>query len=146
MGFIPDAVFEVNEPTIVSETIDGEAVIIKLTTGSYYSLRHSGVTIWSAIQRSARLSDIAEAIRASFVVGEASIEAEIGTLIDSMLEEELIRPATWTALSRGDGPLVPAGTSPIPFRAPILEKFTDMQALLLLDPVHDVDDEGWPDA
>ena len=30
------------------------------------------------------------------------------------------------------------------FVAPQLHKYTDMQELLLLDPIHDVDQEGWP--
>ena len=31
-----------------------------------------------------------------------------------------------------------------PFEAPILNKYNDMQELLLLDPIHDVDEAGWP--
>jgi hypothetical protein len=27
---------------------------------------------------------------------------------------------------------------------PVLDKYTDMQELLLLDPIHEVDDAGWP--
>lgn len=30
------------------------------------------------------------------------------------------------------------------FTPPVLNKFTDMQELLLLDPIHDVDETGWP--
>ena len=30
------------------------------------------------------------------------------------------------------------------FEAPILHKYTDMQDLLLLDPIHEVDEAGWP--
>jgi hypothetical protein len=26
----------------------------------------------------------------------------------------------------------------------VLERYTDMQELLLLDPIHDVDQTGWP--
>ena len=29
---------------------------------------------------------------------------------------------------------------------PVLEKYTDMQELLLLDPIHDVEEAGWPKA
>lgn len=32
------------------------------------------------------------------------------------------------------------------FPAPRLERYTDMQDLLLLDPIHDVDERGWPNA
>lgn len=31
-----------------------------------------------------------------------------------------------------------------PYARLALTKYTDMQELLLLDPVHEVDDEGWP--
>ena len=32
-----------------------------------------------------------------------------------------------------------------PLAAPVLNKYSDMQDLLLLDPIHDVDEEaGWP--
>jgi len=27
---------------------------------------------------------------------------------------------------------------------PIVEKYTDMQDLLMLDPIHDIDETGWP--
>ena len=35
-------------------------------------------------------------------------------------------------------------TGSIPFDAPILKRYTDQQELLLLDPIHEVDDIGWP--
>jgi hypothetical protein len=30
------------------------------------------------------------------------------------------------------------------FNPPLLNKYSDMQELLLLDPIHDVDEAGWP--
>ncbi|HAR48554.1 MAG TPA: hypothetical protein DCR81_00210 [Smithella sp.] len=30
------------------------------------------------------------------------------------------------------------------FNAPVLNKYTDMQDLLILDPIHEVDATGWP--
>jgi hypothetical protein len=33
-----------------------------------------------------------------------------------------------------------------PFDEPVLEKFEDMQDLILLDPVFEVDEAGWPSA
>lgn len=35
--------------------------------------------------------------------------------------------------------MLPAG-----YRPPVLEVFADMQDLLLLDPIHDIDEVGWP--
>jgi hypothetical protein len=141
-GFIPDAVFEVNEPMVISETIDGETVIINLIKGSYYSLKHSGVAIWSGIQRSAPMADIAQMIRSMFDVGEANVESEIGGLIGRLVEEDLVRPAAHAVSS--SAAVHQVGSVAVPFSPPALQKFTDMEAMLLLDPVHDVDDEGWP--
>ena len=30
------------------------------------------------------------------------------------------------------------------FEAPTLDRFDDLQGLLLIDPIHDVGDAGWP--
>ena len=42
------------------------------------------------------------------------------------------------------GSQVNINTSQDDFTNPVLEKFTDMAELLLLDPIHEVDDSGWP--
>ena len=30
------------------------------------------------------------------------------------------------------------------YEKPVFQKYDDMQALLLIDPIHEVDDDGWP--
>jgi hypothetical protein len=45
------------------------------------------------------------------------------------------------------GPAAPDDPAPAEratFIAPVLAVYTDMQDLLLLDPIHDVDEIGWP--
>jgi hypothetical protein len=143
MNFIPDSAFEVNEPTVISETIDGETIIINLATGTYYSLKHAGAVIWGAIQQSASLGAIAAMLRSSYEVNGHDIEHQISTLVQRLVEEDLVR--------RTFGRVSPLETCiPLPeerlahFVAPVLDKFTDMEAMLMLDPVHDVDEKGWP--
>ena len=36
------------------------------------------------------------------------------------------------------------GAAGLPFSAPTLEAYRDLQSLFLLDPVHEVGEEGWP--
>lgn len=43
--------FRINAPTVISETIDGEAIIINLDTGAYYSLRETGAAVWQLIDK-----------------------------------------------------------------------------------------------
>ena len=40
----------------------------------------------------------------------------------------------------------PAPSKKKAFAKPKLSKFGDMQDLLLLDPIHDVDQQGWPNS
>jgi hypothetical protein len=143
MSFMPDSSFKVNEPTVISETIDGETIIINLASGVYYSLKHSGAAIWAAIQQSANLGAIGAMVRSSYDVDGNDIEHEVSTLVQRLVEEDLVRPT----LGDVSQPLACAPSSKerlAPYLAPVLDKFTDMEAMLLLDPVHDVDEKGWP--
>jgi hypothetical protein len=132
----------VNEPTVISETIDGETVIINLKTGSYYSLKYSGATVWSALQQGGSVAEIAHFVRAKFDTDGQNIDGEIGELVEKLLRENLIRLSLDDASLQADTGL--SSESPPSYRTPVLEKFTDMEAMLLLDPVHDVSDQGWP--
>ena len=38
------------------------------------------------------------------------------------------------------------GSERLAFTPPKLERYTDMQEIILLDPVHKVDSQGWPRA
>jgi Coenzyme PQQ synthesis protein D (PqqD) len=143
MGFMPDRTFEVNVPTVISETIDGETVIINLASGIYYSVKHVGAAIWAGLEQSASLEAIATMVRSCYDVGGHDIEREISTLVERLIEEDLVRPTV--------GEVSPPATCALsqekqfgPFIVPVLDKFTDMAAMLLLDPVHDVDEKGWP--
>jgi hypothetical protein len=132
--------FRINTPTVVSETVDREVVMIHLDTGNYYSLRNTGALIWDALERGASVASIAAALDATSNNG-ADIGAVVGTFVDELISEELIVRAD-------DAPPRTSATvehPPGPFELPVLEKYTDMQQLILLDPVHEVDEgEGWP--
>lgn len=140
-------IYRVNSPQIVCETIDGEVVIVNLDKGYYYSLLKTGAEIWSRIERQLDRTSIIEEINCTY---DGDIE-EISTAIERFLEElqreEIIVPHDIANLT--------SATDHVPntaevrdkqlFERPILEKFTDMEDLLLLDPIHEVDvDAGWP--
>lgn len=137
--------FRVNAPTVISETIDGETVIINLDTGAYYSLRETGAAVWQLVERGATWQTIGSELVQRYDAPPETIEAGIRSLLDELAQEELIVPQD------GERPAPePTGAvsadSPrrLPFVPPALQKFTDMADLLLLDPIHDVGEEGWP--
>lgn len=136
--------FRVNTPTVTHEIIDGEAVIINLDSGSYYSLVEVGATVWDLVYQRAPLNDIVTAIANTHAGEAAEIERGVRELIEQLQVENLVvpdesdsTPAQFSAPPDQNG-------QKTPFHPPVLQKFTDMQELLLLDPIHDVDDMGWP--
>lgn len=138
--------FRVNRPRVVHETLDGEVVAIDLRTGTYYSLASSGAAVWEAIERGLSIREVVDLLTRRYSAAATELEASITGLVEELRAEELIVP--------GDG-LVGEPTVAVeageeggePFEPPKLAKFEDMQDLILLDPVHEVDEEaGWPHA
>jgi hypothetical protein len=128
------------------ETIEGEVMVIDLTTGSYYSLRNSGAEIWQAVDRGDAEGEIGDALALRYAAPPAEIRSAVAQLLEQLSAEGLIeassaedevRAAEEAPPTAGDGPREP-------FPPPVLEKHTDMQDLILLDPVHEVDARGWP--
>jgi len=135
--------FAVKAPRVVYEVFDGEVVVLDLESGSYYSLRASAAWIFQAAARGASSGAIAAAFSPGGYGDPADARAVVAAFLDSLVTEGLLvaqsESATPPALLDLPGD---AG----PFTVPGFEKFTDMQDLLLLDPIHDVDETGWPRA
>ena len=134
--------FRANSPYVISETIQGETIIIHLTTGTYYSLQGSGAEVWDAIAGGASAAEIAADLSARYGVASAEAEPMVVSLLDDLQAEELVVASDATA--RETDPITEPAVGP--FVAPTLSKYTDMQDLVLLDPVHEVGDAGWPEA
>ena len=133
--------YRVNSPQVINETIDGEAIMINLATGAYYSLDRVGGDVWTALEQGAGLDDVVAFLQQKYEGPVDVMALGVQALLDQLAAEELIVPTDEAAGAAPD-----AGTSDIrtPFTAPRLDKFTDMQDLILLDPVHEVDSRGWP--
>jgi hypothetical protein len=131
---------------VISEVVDDEAIIINSLTGAYYSLDPVGSAVWTALLPGARSSDALERL----VVDGFAVDAEIArvdvqALLDQLIEEGLIEEGL---IEPTDNPPL-AESVPTPptirtYATPMLSKYTDMEELLLLDPIHEVDPQGWP--
>lgn len=131
--------FKINAPDVVSETIDGETVIINLYKGLYYNLNPIGSFIWTLVEAGVPKDEILQSLKQNYSHLNDEDEAGVAQLFDRLLAEELIVEAEPTAPATT--PVLPA---PASFEAPVLFKYADMQDLLALDPIHDVDETGWP--
>lgn len=130
-----------NSPDVVAEVIDGEAVLINFDTGSYYSLDGAGAAIWQILAEGASAEGVVKRLEARYESQRDDIRETAMALIAELKGEGLI---VETETEPQPGRMSDPPTSKIPFEAPSLNKFTDMQEMLLLDPIHDVGETGWP--
>jgi len=136
--------FALNEPTVIQELIDGEAIIADLGRGFYYSLDPIGSQVWGALVCGWSQSEIIEALLERFPAEQGTISQGIAALVDRLMEEGLLVVRDEEALPVKNAGEFLASISVADFATPVLAKYTDMEQLMLLDPIHDVDETGWP--
>ena len=137
--------WRVNAPDVISETIDGETIILHLGNGFYFSAGGSGPVAWQMLSESATMAQTVSAIKARYETSGIDVESELDRFVRELTTEELLipAPATGGELSAASAPV--DASNRLPFESPTIAKFTDMEDLLLLDPVHEVSpDQGWP--
>ena len=140
----------INQSAVIYEIFDSEIVIINLSTGSYYSLDKSGAEIWRLLERPKTQAAIVHEISTRYQGDRAQVEQEIGKFLDELQRNSLIVPTeiaeTASPNSLAEPGETAAGATKLPFETPVVHKYTDMEELLLLDPIHEVDEMGWPNA
>ena len=137
-----DRSFRLNCPPILHETVEDETIIVDLGSGSYYHLTGTGAFAWRLIEVGAGVPTIVGELAAHYDVPRETIGRDLDVFLSELVEEGLIVEDSPTDEVLADLPTAPA----LAYEAPALVKHTDMQELLLLDPIHDVDETGWPAA
>ena len=122
--------FRVHEQEVAAKVIDGEAIIINLTTGVYYSLDPTGSEIWSLLEARHDLDTTVGHLCGRFDVSEGACRSDVERLVEQLLEERLIVSAD------GDhpGPAPDGGPGDRAYSPPRLDIYRDMGDLLALDP------------
>jgi hypothetical protein len=135
--------YRVNRPDVVLESFEGELVLVQMKSGNYYSLQGSAPLIWDLIDRGSSIEDVGNLLGERHPEDAEEIRRSARSLVEELVAESLLVPLSSAAspASAGTSGLLDSDT---PFVLPVLERYTDMQELLLLDPIHDVDETGWP--
>ena len=130
-----------NKPFVVSERLDGEVIAIASLSGKYFSLGNTAADIWHLLLHPSNQKDWLEILRANYENVPESAEQEIELLLKKLLEENLIRPEV---ISNSPEVFLPSDTVRGKWITPDVIIFDDLRDLLLVDPIHDTSEEGWP--
>ena len=135
LRYRPDA------PSVISETLDGETVIMDLRSGTYFSTRGVGALIWTWLEQGATIGQVASGL-AMLRDGEPEL---VASTLDPFVRELAGFNLIVADPDRQPNTVLPTAPAELVYSPPVLSAYTDMEDLLQLDPVHDVDAEtGWP--
>lgn len=127
---------------VVHEKIDDETIIVHLQNGYYYSLTDTGALIWDWMIEGRNVSEILQSANSHFDASEADLKQAILSFIDQLQEEQLV---VGNAAAPRNAEIAPDQEQQrFSFEPPQLVKFTNLEGILDLDPVHEVDETGWP--
>lgn len=132
-----DIYYKIIEHKVAHEIIDGEAVVIHFDTGNYYSLNGISSQLWQWLAARATRRQILDAFQP---LSPAQIQS-FDDFMDSLAAEEVVEK---TPAEPGQQPSSPLPAGQVPFELPAFVKYNDMQNLLMSDPIHEVDETGWP--
>ncbi len=126
---------------VVHELIDGEAIIINLDIGCYYNLEKTAADIWNLAVQGIPEKEMIRLLSQKNGRDLDQIVSEIHQFLDQLQKEGLIitEPSEETIPQSKNIPL-----SSSHFETPVLNKYTDMKEFFQADPIHDVDEQGWP--
>ena len=88
---VSDSVVSKDPSQIISRTVDDEALIIHLSSGSYYSLNAVGTRVWESIDGSRTAGEVAEIIHQEYDSDFATVETEVMSLLADLVQEGLVQ-------------------------------------------------------
>jgi len=136
--------YTINREALIYDRLDGDIVIIHLESGNYYNLSGSGATIWLLLAKSVSFNELVLALAKRYKAETPAIQHDLKAFLVQLEGEKLIiqrsepNPAAASLTGTGEEDTKEA------YLPPVLDVFTDMQDFLLVDPIHEVDENGLP--
>jgi hypothetical protein len=136
---VDSAGFEVNSPAVIGEAIDGEVMVINLVSGTYYNLTGTAAAAWPMLSAGFPLDAIVAALSRACGADAVVVTRDLAGFVADLLAEDIVRAA-----DKVNPPAALPDIAPATYTGFALNRYDDMRALLVVDPVHEVGDFGWP--
>ena len=132
-----DQSYQVASNAVIYELLDDELILANLQVGTYYSVKESGIPIWQLLAAGCSLSFIEEKFKERY---RLDFSASILHFVTAALNEKLLIARE---TKNNDSPLTSLYW-PETCQEPLFTAYEEMKNLLLVDPIHEVDEKGWP--
>jgi hypothetical protein len=124
---------------VITDDMDGEIIILNTESGKYFSTEKTGAIIWEMFSNGYTIDEVINALSNLFSSQEEEIKKDINVFLSQVITEGLLKvseiekPNTSIELSHFNE-----------YKTPKMIAYSDMEKLLLMDPVHEVENMGWP--
>jgi len=128
-----DKSYKVNSPGVIHDEIDSEVVIVDLNIGHYFRINKESSQLWNLIIKGNSISQILTSCE-----NRSDLQLDMAKIVQNLLNLQII-----CEVAEQSNPI-----TELPkwkYTKFEIEKFTDLEDILGLDPIHEVDEEkGWP--
>lgn len=122
---------------LAADVFDGEYIIANLDTGLYYSVQGAAVSLLHSLPFFSE-NQVITVVSQAFPEQAEVIKEELTSIFKELVSQDIIRRDEGILLESGPECIAPNAYIPGRFN-----RYADMQDLLMLDPIHDVDENGW---
>lgn len=127
------------EANVIHEFVDGEVLIVSLKDGAYFSLVEAAAFVWNALVAGADSAAVVAGLERRHEAEPGAIAGAVDTFVAGLVEAGLMRAGAGDGGYRDDE-VVGAKRA---FVAPTIDRYTDIEEHMKVDPVHEVDERGW---
>ena len=138
----PETRYTLNQLEAAASVMDGEAIMMNLTQGVYYSTDGAGARIWELAAAGYTAPEIADALCTEYAVSPEQARPDVNHLLDQFVQEKLL----YAVQRASPPPLLHVGLDPAAYHSPTLEIYREMGHLLALDPpMPGIENISWDD-
>jgi hypothetical protein len=137
--------YTIDHKRFVFEQFDKEMVLINLENGFYYNVSDTGTEVLSLLEQGLPVAEVLEALSVRYINNDA-LSGLVEGFVAELEKQGIVLPRSegTPAISMSAATEAPRNDTEACFAPPTLTRFDDMQEILLLDPIHQVNEQGWP--
>jgi hypothetical protein len=137
-------IYRRNDAELAAEQFEDGLVVINFLTGRYFSMNSTAEFVWTLLEHGCSSEALVKLLAeycAVPVTDAAKLCVEVDVFLAKLVQERLVRCDTTVP----DSHVVSLSAVQFPYEVPHIEVFEDLADLILLDPIHDVNEQlGWP--
>lgn len=139
---LPYSALGLRDESLAMERLDGEVIIVDFESGHYYSFQGPAADLLWLIDHGIATEKWPEILASAYTMPDwSAVVDDIRTFIDGLVELTLVTPADSALSTLID---LPDDTGRGEWTAPEMLINDELSDLLVIDPIHDVSDDGWP--